>query len=96
MEHLWEFMAKHLIEKGDDMREIELLRERDCTLLKKSPAVARDGMISKEEWATANKFRIYKQLYNVSDAATGNGSRIDEFVFDRDSWGQEGRIRNIM
>ena len=85
MEHLWKFASKHSIEIDDDVGEIELLGERDCTLTKKFSEVARNRKITRVEWTIANKCRIYKQVCTVSDVATGDGNRIEEWVFNRNS-----------
>ena len=95
MEHLWEFTYKHAIEIDDEVGEIDLLRERDSTLTQHFAQAEKDGKISLGEWQIANKCRLYKQVITVADVATGDGNRIDEWVFDRNGRGQVGRTRQL-
>ena len=50
-------------------------------------------IITKGEWAAANRCRLYLQALSVADIATGDGRAVDPSV--KVGLRQPGRVRNV-
>ena len=78
VKHLWKFVQDECIDIYDEVEGGGLLREKDSMLSSNFANAERMEVITKGEWSSANRCRLFLQVLTVADISTGDGTAIDK------------------